>query len=185
MVFERVYKLIRELNEHFEKTMRELDKMLEETLEELEKEFEKLRESKLVKEIKAEGKPEYRVWGYYREFYFVWPPPGEEQARTQPIPEGAIVTVPLKYEIHDRGEYLEIIADVPGCDKDSIKVKYDELRNILFVEAVRKDTKTRYYAEIRLPVRAAEIKAEYRNGVLTIRIRKAAASPAVREVQVE
>ncbi|MEB3806586.1 MAG: Hsp20/alpha crystallin family protein [Desulfurococcales archaeon] len=62
-----------------------------------------------------------------------------------------------------------VIAELPGVDKDKIKVKATEKKVIIKAENGRK-----YYKEVELPVEVDPdtAKASYRNGVLEIRLKK-------------
>ncbi|MDH5815582.1 MAG: Hsp20/alpha crystallin family protein [Candidatus Nezhaarchaeota archaeon] len=61
---------------------------------------------------------------------------------------------------------LKVIAELPGVDKDSIKVNATE--DMVTIRAEQGDRK--YYAEVKLPERVdpATAKASYRNGVLEV-----------------
>jgi len=88
---------------------------------------------------------------------------------------------PLVDVIEDDDE-IWVIAELPGADKDKIKVRATPRKIVIRAEGEKK-----YYKEIELP---AEIdpdtaKASYRNGVLEIRVKKKKAEAEGKEIKVE
>ena len=79
-------------------------------------------------------------------------------------------TEPLA-DVYEEDDMVRVIVELPGVDKDKIKVKAIDDRHII-VEASNHDR--RYRKEIELPssVDIDSAKATFRNGVLEIRFRK-------------
>lgn len=72
---------------------------------------------------------------------------------------------PTNYEIHDLGDFIKILVDLPGVDKEDIKVRQLDDRTIL----IYANGGTRQYrAKIMLPVGIKNVMATYKNGLLTI-----------------
>jgi len=76
-------------------------------------------------------------------------------------------------DVIEKGDEIRVIAEVPGVDKNSIKVKITDGGKTLIVRAEGGDRK--YYKEIELPTQVDEnsAKATYNNGVLQIILKKA------------
>ncbi len=73
-------------------------------------------------------------------------------------------------DVFEEGENIIIVAEVPGVDKNKIKI--NATKNKLIIQASNEYRK--YYKEVRLPkpVKPETAKASYKNGVLEIRIEK-------------
>ena len=72
-------------------------------------------------------------------------------------------------DVIDHYDEVWIIADIPGVDKDKIKVKATEDRVV-----IRAENSKKYYKVVELPskVKPETAKATYKNGVLEIKIKK-------------
>jgi HSP20 family protein len=83
-------------------------------------------------------------------------------------------------DVIDHDDEVWIVADIPGVDKDKIKVKVKEDKVVIRAEDGKK-----YYKEIELPskVKPETAKAKYRNGVLEVRVKKV--KPEKREEEEE
>jgi len=88
---------------------------------------------------------------------------------------------PLVDVIEDKDE-IWVIAELPGADKDKIKVKIIDNKLIIRAEGDKK-----YYKEIELPaeVDPDSAKASYKNGVLEIRLKKKVEESEGKEIKVE
>ncbi len=73
-------------------------------------------------------------------------------------------------DVIDEGNKVRIIAEIPGVEKDRIKLRVQGKK--LFIKA--SNEKRKYYKEVDLPaeVNIKEAKATYRNGVLEVEIPK-------------
>ncbi len=106
----------------------------------------------------------YRMYSIYREVIY---------SRGAPPP---------RYELRDLGDEIQLVVDLPGCEKENIKVRYDDRHGTLIIEAKR-DKDITYTLEITLDIDPETIRATYRNGVLTVQARKA--ERKLREVKIE
>ena len=73
-------------------------------------------------------------------------------------------------DIFEDDRHVVVVAELPGVDKDKIKVRATERR--LIIQA--SDTNRKYYKEVNLPkaVKPETARASYRNGVLEVKIEK-------------
>jgi len=72
-------------------------------------------------------------------------------------------------DVFDEGDYLKVIAELPGVDEKDIKAEVKENLLILSAQA----TGRAYYKEIELPCLVkAELNLTYKNGILQISIEK-------------
>jgi len=92
-------------------------------------------------------------------------------------------TEPLT-DIYDEGDRIRIIMEMPGVEKEKIKVKAIDDRHIV-VEA--SDTDRRYRKEIELPsdVDIESAKATYKNGILELILKKKSSSKREKIIEVE
>ena len=154
-----------EFEEWWRRTRRlfkEIDKLFEEMFK---SSFEELggREGKRIgpyvygfsMTIGPDGVPRIREWGNIK--------PGVIRPR---ISE----TIEPFTDVIDEGDVIKIIADVPGVEKEKIKVEATES----FVEISASDGDRKYYKRVKLPVKVKPetAKAKYKNGVLTITVEK-------------
>ncbi|TRM85636.1 heat-shock protein Hsp20, partial [Sulfolobus sp. E3] len=86
-------------------------------------------------------------------------------------------------DVIERDKEIKVIAEVPGVNKDDIKVKLTNNGKKLVITAKSEDKN--YYKEIDLPAEVDEksAKANYKNGVLEITLQKK--SPSVSESGVD
>ncbi|MEJ2775480.1 archaeal heat shock protein Hsp20 [Sulfolobaceae archaeon RB850M] len=75
-------------------------------------------------------------------------------------------------DVVEKGDEIRVIAEVPGVDKDKVKVKITEGGTKLIIQATGEDRK--YYKEIELPAQVDDksAKATYNNGVLQVIMKK-------------
>ncbi len=96
----------------------------------------------------------------------------EEFGNVKRIGRKAIVeeSVEPLVDVIEEKDKVTVIAEVPGVDKDKIKIRVKD--NKLIIKAEDKDRK--YYKEIELPaeVKPETAKAKYRNGILEITFEK-------------
>ncbi|NPB00120.1 MAG: Hsp20/alpha crystallin family protein [Crenarchaeota archaeon] len=168
--------------EDFERWMKRVMKFFEEMEKEMLAEFERLeRLSREPARFFAVGKP--RV--YYYGFEITIGPDGKPRIREfgnirpriveagegKPIIEVQEDIEPLT-DVIEENDKIKVIMDMPGVNKDNIKVTITEDGRKLIVSAKGEDR--RYYKEVELPapVDPTKAKATYRNGVLTIELEK-------------
>ncbi|MCE4612577.1 MAG: Hsp20/alpha crystallin family protein [Desulfurococcales archaeon] len=72
-------------------------------------------------------------------------------------------------DVIEHGDEVWVVAELPGVDKDKIKVKAQENKLVIKAENGRK-----YYKEVDLPAKVdpKSAKASYRNGVLEVKLKK-------------
>ncbi|GBC75782.1 hypothetical protein HRbin06_01104 [archaeon HR06] len=156
----------------FDEYFREIDRMFEEIMKEMEGKVprELIRERKLtdgsiVREIGPfvygysmtigpDGKPRIREFGNIRP-YFSPKPSLEVIDKREPI-----------VDIIDENNYIKVIAEMPGVEKEDINLDYSDKK--LTISAEKGDRK--YYKEIELPseVDPNQSKATYKNGILEV-----------------
>jgi len=165
---DRISRIMREVDELFREAERDLERLVQGIFDEIRKRRDKLLKSieETVRELRERG---YKAYATYREFAII------------STPEGTAV-VP-RYDVHDRGDEIEVVVDLPGCEKEDVKVSVNPENGALIVTAKRSDSSVVYKLELSLPIDADTVKATYRNGVLTIKAKKQ--KPKLREVKVE
>ena len=84
--------------------------------------------------------------------------------------------------IEETDECVFITVDLPGFDKESLKLKVNE--DNITIEAEQDDRKHRSKKTLPCPVDSSTAKATYKNGVLDIKVCKAEATKGI-EVKVE
>ncbi|QKR00523.1 Hsp20/alpha crystallin family protein [Metallosphaera tengchongensis] len=85
-------------------------------------------------------------------------------------------------DVIEKGDEIRVVAEVPGVDKNDIKVKVNN--NMLVISANAQDKK--YYKEVELPAPVDEntAKANYKNGVLEVILKKKAVATG-KDIKVE
>jgi len=156
----------------------EMIRQMEEEFEELEKEF-----------FKAAGKGEVKTFGpYVYGFSMTIGPDGkpiiEEFGNVKRLGSKPILSEerePL-VDVIEKGDEVRVVAEVPGVDKNNIKVRLNG--KTLILSAQEGDKK--YYKEIELPTEVDEnsAKATYKNGVLEIVFKKAKVESG-KEIKIE
>lgn len=165
------------------------DEFFRELFSEIDEEF-----YRIVREMEraaASGEAETRVYGPYiygfevrigpdgrpiiREFGNV------RRAGTKPVISEE--REPL-IDVFEEGDDVVVIAEIPGVDKDKIKVEVSEDKRRLIIRASNENRK--YYKEVELPapVDPSSAKANYKNGVLEVRLKKSKESKKY-EIKVE
>nr|4RZK_A Chain A, Small heat shock protein hsp20 family [Saccharolobus solfataricus P2]4RZK_B Chain B, Small heat shock protein hsp20 family [Saccharolobus solfataricus P2] len=79
-------------------------------------------------------------------------------------------------DVIEKGDEIKVVAEVPGVNKEDIKVKVTNGGKKLVITAKSEDRQ--YYKEIDLPAEVDEkaAKANFKNGVLEITLKKKASS---------
>lgn len=74
-------------------------------------------------------------------------------------------------DVIEHDDEIWVVAEIPGVDKDKIKVRATEDKVIIKAEGEKK-----YYKEVELPAKVdpRSAKASYRNGVLEVKLKKVA-----------
>lgn len=154
--------------DEFEKFMKRWQKFFEEIERQIEEDFRRA-----TREVGG-GRPRY----YYYGFEITMGPDGRPIVRefgnvrrgTERI-EVVDEIDPLT-DIVEEEDKIKIVVDMPGVEKDDIKIYVSEDGRTLTIEARGKERK--YHKEIRLPaqVNSSKAKATYKNGVLSIELEK-------------
>ncbi|MCD6488569.1 MAG: Hsp20/alpha crystallin family protein [Desulfurococcales archaeon] len=143
------------------------------------------------REFGHKGK-EYQVYGPYVYGFriFIGPdgkPKIEEFGNVRRISGKPVISEerePL-VDVFEEGDEIVVIAELPGVDKDKINIKVGDNMRKLVIRA--SDTNRKYYKEIELPAKVdpKSAKANYRNGVLEIKLRKVKTEEKGFEIKVE
>lgn len=75
-------------------------------------------------------------------------------------------------DVFEDKDTVSVVAELPGVDKDKINVEISSDRRKLYIRA--SDTNRKYYKEVELPceVEPESAKAEYKNGILEVKLKK-------------
>ncbi|ADI31476.1 archaeal heat shock protein Hsp20 [Staphylothermus hellenicus] len=75
-------------------------------------------------------------------------------------------------DVFEQDDSITVIAELPGVEKDKIKLEVSDDRRKLIISA--SDTNRKYYKEVELPaeVDPGSAKATYKNGVLEVTLKK-------------
>jgi len=158
----------------FDELFRELDEMLYRFMRDLEfftREFEEEKPSEFRREFKVFGP---YVYGFRITIGPDGKPHIEEFGNVRKIGGRPIISEerePL-VDVFEEGDEVVVIAELPGVDKDKIKCKVSEDRKKLYIRASNEYHK--YYKEVELPVPVdpKSARANYKNGVLEVRLKK-------------
>lgn len=72
-------------------------------------------------------------------------------------------------DIFDEGDYLKVIAELPGAEEKDIKAEVRDKRLIIFAQRAGRE----YYKEVELPCLVKkELNLTYKNGILVVLIKK-------------
>lgn len=155
--------------DEFERFMRRWQKFFEEVERQIEEDFRRLSAG-------GPGRPRYYYYGFeitmgpdgrpvVREFGNVRRKPDVE--RIEVVDEIDPLT-----DVVEEDDKIKVVVDMPGVEKEDIKLYVSEDGRTLTIDARGKERK--YHKEIRLPaaVDPNKAKATYKNGVLSIELEK-------------
>ncbi len=157
----------------FFRRRRSIFDIFDDILREFEEEFERL-EREIEELARASGGR--RIGPYYYGVRITIGPDGipriEEFGNIKRGPGGKPKisdTVEPLIDVIEHDDEVLIVAELPGVDKDKIKIKVKDNKVI-----IRADNGKKYYKEIELPaeVDPQSAKASYRNGVLEVKLKK-------------
>lgn len=88
-------------------------------------------------------------------------------------------------DVFESDNEITVIAELPGVEKDKIKLKVSDNNKKLIIKA--SDTDRKYYKEVDLPaeVDPKSAKANYKNGVLEVRLKKIKGEKKGYEIKIE
>ncbi|MFN3804875.1 MAG: archaeal heat shock protein Hsp20 [Pyrobaculum sp.] len=157
------------LFDEFERFMRRWQKFIEEFERQIEEELRSFQQF-------GRGKPRY----YYYGFEVTVGPDGKPlvrefgNIRRRPDVEKIEVVDEIDplTDIVEEDDKIKVVIDLPGVDKEDIKIYVSEDGRTLTVDARGKERK--YHKEIRLPAAVSpdKTKATYKNGVLSVELEK-------------
>ncbi|MFP3178729.1 MAG: archaeal heat shock protein Hsp20 [Thermocladium sp.] len=158
----------------FDKWWNRLRKFMDNFETEIEKEMDELFRQAEKQQQRSSRKPNM----YYYGFEITMGPDGKpivrEFGNVKPWSERGAPVISEDIEpltdVFDDGDKIKVVMDMPGIDKDKIKIKVNGDKLIVSAEG----NDRRYYKEVNLPanVDPSKAKATYRNGVLTIELMK-------------
>ncbi|MFB6471219.1 MAG: archaeal heat shock protein Hsp20 [Vulcanisaeta sp. AZ3] len=167
-------------------------KRIQRYFEELEREMEREMESTMRNIVPEEGgankgKPRYYYYGFEISIGPDGKPRIKEFGNVRPKGEKPIVEEDIEplTDVIEEEDSIKVVMDMPGVDKDKISIKISEDGKKLIISARNGDR--RYYKEIELPteVDSTQSKAAYRNGVLTVELKKKSTGKKGFEIKVE
>ncbi|ABP51210.1 MAG: Hsp20/alpha crystallin family protein [Pyrobaculum arsenaticum] len=157
--------------DEFERFMRRWQKFFEEIERQIEEDFKRLSSPGV-----SGGRPRY----YYYGFEITMGPDGKPvvrefgNVRRRPDMERIEVVDEIDplTDIVEEDDKIKVVVDMPGVEKEDIKLYVSEDGRTLTIDAKGKDRK--YHKEIRLPaaVDPSKAKASYKNGVLSVELEK-------------
>ncbi len=88
-------------------------------------------------------------------------------------------------DVFEKDDEITVIAEIPGVEKDKIKIQISDDKRKLIIRA--SDTNRKYYKEVELPaeVDPKSAKASYKNGVLEVKLKKIKKETKGFEIKVE
>lgn len=174
----------------FDELIREIDRELYEEFQDLQKRFmADIKE--LSEEIERQGSPRHFVYGFRITIGPDGVPRVERFGNVRRLPhrEGAPIRE-IRYseeieplvDIYEDADTVTIVAEMPGIEKDKIKVRAHGRKLVIEGSNGRK-----YRKELELPaeVDISTAKATYRNGVLEVKLKKQKREEAEKEIKVE
>jgi HSP20 family protein len=169
--FERMNRLFREIFEEFDEEIRRLMKEMERLSEFGESSFRSL-----------VGRP--YVWG----FEIVVGPDGiprvKEFGNIKRVGRAPKITEEVEplVDVIEEDDKVRVVVELPGVEKDKISLKTSGRKLI-----IRASNHKKYYKEVELPaeVDISTAKANYRNGVLEVELRKEREEREEREIKIE
>jgi HSP20 family protein len=110
--------------------------------------------------VGPDGKPKVREFGNFKADTQLGKPHMDVKEEREPLTD-----------IIDEGDKVKIIIELPGVEKDDIKLEGTDDKLTIFVET----TERKYFKEVKLPakVETKQATSKYNNGVLDITIPKA------------
>jgi len=170
----------RDIFDVFEDMFRQIQDIMDREFREIEREFDELAKSGKVKTYGP------YVYGFRVTIGPDGKPIVEEFGNVKTVKGKPMISEerePL-VDVVDKGDEIRVVAEVPGVNKDSIKVKVVNGEKLI-VQATGEDRK--YYKEVELPAKVDEksAKASYKNGVLEVVLKKVKTEEEGTEIKVE
>jgi HSP20 family protein len=170
----------RDIFDVFEDMFRQIQEIMDREFREIEREFDELAKSGNVKTYGP------YVYGFRVTVGPDGKPIVEEFGNVKTVKGKPMISEerePL-VDVVDKGDEIRVVAEVPGVNKDSIKVKVVNGEKLI-IQATGEDRK--YYKEVELPAKVDEksAKASYKNGVLEVVLKKVKTEEEGTEIKVE
>jgi len=88
-------------------------------------------------------------------------------------------------DVFESDDEITVVAEIPGVEKEKIKIQVSDDRRKLIIRASNEERK--YYKEVELPaeVDPTTAKANYKNGVLEVKLKKVKKKSKGYEIKVE
>ncbi|WP_069807179.1 archaeal heat shock protein Hsp20 [Vulcanisaeta thermophila] len=168
-----------------------IQKYFEELEREMEEEMERIMRgggfTEEGGERKVRGGPRYYYYGFEISIGPDGKPRIKEFGNVRPRGEKPIVEEDIEplTDVIEEEDSIKVIMDMPGVEKDKISVRVSEDGRKVIISA--RDTDRRYYKEVELPaeVDPTQSKATYRNGVLTVELKKKTTQKRGFDIKVE
>jgi HSP20 family protein len=164
---------------------RDIFDYFDEMFEEMEREFQEL-ERQLTRGLAQEpGSAKPYVYGFRLTIGPDGKPKFEQFGNVRRVAGKPTISEEMEplVDVIERQDEVRVIAEVPGVDKDKIKLRLD--RDKLYINAESEDRK--YNKVIDLPTEVDEnsVKASYKNGVLEVIMKKKKQEQKGKEIKVE
>jgi len=172
--------------DEFERFMRRWQKFFEEIERQIEEDFRRLTAEPATR---GAGRPRYYYYGFeitmgpngrpvVREF-------GNVRRRADAEKIEVVDEIDPLTDIVEEDDKIKVVVDMPGVEKEDIKLYISEDGKTLTIDAKGKDRK--YHKEIRLPaaVDLNKAKATYKNGVLSVELEKTEKRKKGFEIKIE
>ncbi|MCY0868006.1 MAG: Hsp20/alpha crystallin family protein [Desulfurococcus sp.] len=172
--------------EEFDKIFEEMERTMWELMRRFTRGFTEEDFKRLEKELEKQGVTPY-IYGFSITIGPDGRPLIKEFGNVRRVHGKPVITEerePL-IDVFESKDEITVIAEIPGVDKDKIDVKVLEDGSTLVISA--SDTNRRYYKEVELPARVdpSSAKASYKNGVLEVKLKKAAGERRGVKISVE
>jgi len=170
--------------DEFERFMRKWQKFFEEIERQIEEDFRRLTATPATGGV---GRPRY----YYYGFEITMGPDGRPVIREFGNVRRGVEKIEVAEEIDpltdivEEDDKIKVVVDMPGVEKEDIKLYISEDGKTLTIDAKGKDRK--YHKEVRLPaaVDPNKAKATYKNGVLSVELEKTEKRKKGFEIKIE
>lgn len=165
--FEDIDNWFKRIQKYFEELEREMEEDMERMMRGTAPEEEEEKRS-------GKAKPKYYYYGFEISIGPDGKPRIKEFGNVRPRGERPIIEEDIEplTDVIEEEDSVKVIMDMPGVDKDKISIRVSDDGRKLIISARNSDRK--YYKEVDLPVEVDpnQSKATYRNGVLTVELKK-------------
>ncbi len=178
--FEDIDNWFKRIQKYFEELEREMEEDMERVMRGAAPEEEEEKRG-------GKAKPKYYYYGFEISIGPDGKPRIKEFGNVRPKGERPIIEEDIEplTDVIEEEDSIKVIVDMPGVDKDKISIRVSDDGRKLIISARNGDRK--YYKEVDLPteVDPNQSKATYRNGVLTVELKKKNTGKKGFEIRVE